>query len=585
VSETAGRRRVSPRPSAGWRRLWRRELAHYPGAGARSAYVVLVVAVTIVLYYQQYVGGAVSVSVLSHFQISFRYYLTIIVVSNGAGALASLVAGLADRWGRANLVVGGLLVAASVTAFAIPAAANAAQYALLVSVVGFVEGLVLVATPALVRDFSAQSGRGRAMGLWTLGPVVGSLVVAEVSSHTLGSLPAWQDQFHIAGFVGLGVAALALVFLRELTPSLRDQLLVSWRDRALVEAQARGVDLRGALRQPWRQMARVDILVPAVGVSLFLLIYFAAVAFFVLYFTTVFGFSQARSNSVGNWFWAIDAVTVVAIGALSDRSRVRKPFMVAGALGAIALTLVFASRATHPATSYKTLVLIVSMLSLFRGMAYAPWMAAFSETVERRNPALVATGLALWGWVLRLVVVVSFLVLPAVVASVTPVADYGSHLAAIDARYGPEVHTLQAIDPRTRAALRSGPPPAGALTTAVEEVAARFRVPPADAVVRLLALRRVPPADRAYLAAHGAAVVEARRHAPVQWLHWWWICTAGEVVFLPTIFLLYGRWRPSSARRDAEEHRRLVDEELSRIGAGASTGAAAATVSAATVMG
>jgi len=330
----------------------------------------------------------------------------------------------------------------------------------------------------------------------------------------------------------------------------------------LIEARARGVDVEAALRRPLRQMAKLEVLVPALGVSLFLLIYYAAVAFFVLYFTTVFGFAEARSNSIGNWFWVVDAITVVVIGILSDRVRVRKPFLLIGGIGTAVMTAVFASRATHPETTYLTLVLIVSLLSMFRGMAYAPWMAAFSETLEKKNPALVATGLALWGWVLRLVVVVSFLVLPAVVASVTPVADYGPRLVAIEASYGPQVRTLEAINPKVRQELRKTPVPKGAALEAVGEIAKRFHITDAAAIKRLLSVKSMPVADRDYLAAHGTQVERARKAAPVQWLHWWWICVLGEILFIPTIFLLWGRWRPSRAKQDAEEHETVVEREL-----------------------
>ncbi len=44
--------------------------------------------------------------------------------------------------------------------------------------VGVVEGMCLVATPALIRDFSPQVGRATAMGFWTSGPVLGSLIVS-----------------------------------------------------------------------------------------------------------------------------------------------------------------------------------------------------------------------------------------------------------------------------------------------------------------------------------------------------------------------------------------------------------------------
>jgi MFS family permease len=53
---------------------------------------------------------------------------------------------------------------------------------------------VLVATPALVRDFSPQLGRASAMGFWALGPVLGSLLVTGVSSLTLPINPDWRFQ-------------------------------------------------------------------------------------------------------------------------------------------------------------------------------------------------------------------------------------------------------------------------------------------------------------------------------------------------------------------------------------------------------
>jgi len=547
------------------RRLFHRELDHYPGAARRSGYLALVVLTTVVLYYQQYVGGSVSPSVLAHFQMSFRFYLSVIVVSNAFGALASLVAGLADRWGRANIALWGLLAASLTTALGIPNATSRVGYAAMVSVVGFVEGLVLVATPALVRDFSPQLGRGRAMGFWTLGPVLGSLTVSEVASNTLPHLHPWQDQFHIAGVVGLAVFVVAFPALRELSAGLRDQLMVSTKERALLEARARGIDVRAALARPWRQMLGPRVLVSSLGVGVFLLIYYAAVGFFVIYFTSVFGFSQAQANGLGNWFWAADAVTVVVVGLVSDAVGVRKPFVVAGTLAAVVMTAIFATRATHPDTSYDTFVVLISVLSASRGFAYAPWMAAFTETLERRNPALVATGLAVWGWVLRVVVAVSFLVIPAVVTSASPVVDFGPRLQAITAAYPAQVRTLRQIDPATLAALRADRSDHAAIARALAEIEAKAGVPPAQAVSRLVALSRVPQADRAYLAAHGHQVLAARAAAPAQWRRWWWVCVGGEVAFLPTVALLAGRWRRSAARRDREAHQAAVEAELARL--------------------
>lgn len=551
--------------TAGSGRRWPARMVHYPSPGRRRVLIGLVVAATIALYYQQYVGGSVSQSLLAELHMSFRTYLTIIVVSNATGAMASLVAGVADRVGRVALTVVGLFVASVVTLVGIPLAHGSVEFGVLVSIVGAIEGLVLVSTPALIRDFSPQARRGSAMGLWTLGPVLASLVVAEVASQTLPHLPAWQDQYRIAGIIGLVVAAAAAVGLRELAPQLRDQVLVSQRERVLAEARARGIDVAAATRRPWRQMAHPSIVLPALGVSVLLLLYYTAVAFFVLYFVTVHGFSQPRANSLDNWFWAADAVAVVVIGVLSDRVGVRKPFMVLGALGAIAATTVFALVGNEPTTTYDALVVMLVAMSACRGMAYAPWMTAFTETLEDRNPALVATGLAIWGWILRAVVVVAFLVLPVVETNVTPVAQYGPRLVAIEARYGPEVQTLEALAPATRNGLRSTPPAPAAVVQALAEIGQHFGISRAAAVDRLLAVRRVPSADRSYLAAHGPAVQAARKRAPGQWRWWWWACVAGEVAFLPTIGLLRGRWRPAAARRDAEEHRRRVEEVLARL--------------------
>ena len=72
--------------------------------------------------------------------------------------------------------------------------------------------------------------------------MLGSLVVTEVSSHTLAGHPDWRFQFRLCGMAGLAVWAIALIGLRELSPRLRDQLMVSMRDRALIEARAAGID-------------------------------------------------------------------------------------------------------------------------------------------------------------------------------------------------------------------------------------------------------------------------------------------------------------------------------------------------------
>ena len=130
----------------------------------------------------------------------------------------------------------------------------------------------------------------------------------------------------------------------------------------------------------------------AFAISVFLMIYYAAVGFFVIYFESLYGYSPSKANSIGNWFWAFDAGVLVIIGIISDKVRVRKPFMVVGAIGAVVMTIIFAN--LGKGTSYSTFVVVISVLAAFLAIAYAPWMASFTETVEKHNPAATATGLA-----------------------------------------------------------------------------------------------------------------------------------------------------------------------------------------------
>jgi hypothetical protein len=530
------------------------------------AYLAIVVLATIVLYYELYVPSAVSPSIIAQYGMTFNYYVYIIVIGNAVGAFGSLAAGLADRWGRANLVAYGLLVTGLLTLFGLPNAPNKVAYGVIFAVIGVVEGIILVATPALVRDFSPQLGRASAMGFWTLGPVVGSLMLAEVSSHTLSHLRAWQDQFIICGIVGLVVGVIALFGLRELSPALRDQLMVSMRDRALIEARAQGIDVEESLRHPWRQMMHADVIGSAFAIAVFLIFYYTAVGFFTVYFTSLFGFTLAQANALGNWFWAFDAVALIVVGIVSDLTRVRKPFMVIGAVGAIVMTIIFGNLAGHPHTGYYTFAAVISVLAVFQAIAYAPWMASFTETVERHNPALAATGLAVWGWIIRAVVALSILILPSVVGSMTPLVTYGSSVTTLSTRYAPELATLTVISPATQAALAANPSDVTAAAAAVGEIAKAESISPAAATAKLTALAAVPRADLAFLDAHLAQVATAAKAAPGQWKNWWfWACAGGEVVFLPLIFLMTGRWNPRRARQDAAEHEAAVQQELAAL--------------------
>ncbi len=245
--------------------LWKRQLSTYPNTWPRIGYLAIVVLTTIMLYYLYYVEGAVTPLLLPYYHMSFQFFLYLLVVSNAIGAFSAFIGGLSDKIGRANLTIYGTLVVALVQLLAIPHIHDKWGFAAAYCVIGFVEGVILVSTPALMRDFSPQMGRGVAMGFWALGPTMGALAASLVATHTLSHLSPWQDQFIISGLVCLGVVIIAFFFLRELSPQLRDQLMVSERERALIEARAKGIDVERAIAHPIRSMMRLDLISSSIG--------------------------------------------------------------------------------------------------------------------------------------------------------------------------------------------------------------------------------------------------------------------------------------------------------------------------------
>jgi MFS family permease len=605
--------------------LWGRQLESYPDTGLRITYLAITVLATITLYYELYVGASVATLLLPALHMTFTFYVVALALGNLIGAFGSLFAGLADRFGRANLVVYGLLVTGLLTAVAIPAATTKWPFIIATFAVGFVEGICLVATPALVRDFSPQVGRAVAMGFWTAGPVLGSLVVAIVASNTIPAVVGpsyWSHEYVIAGIVGLVIFAIAFIGLRELSPQLRDQLMVTIRDRALIEARAKGIDVQAALRDPFRQLLRVNVIVSAIAVSVMLLIYYTAVAFGVIYLSTVFGFSTKDANGLGNWNWGFNVLALILVGLVSDHFRVRKPFMIAGGIGAAVMIVIYLAQAGgHP--SYYTIAIMLAALAFCLGVAYTPWMASYTETVESHNPALTATGLAIWGWIIRVIVTIAFLLIPVFISSVTPLVNYGATVKTYATRYAPELafatshpavvasaqkYKVQLADaakfapelaviqahPALFAQLAAYPsaasiPPsllasaiaaAGGGATGVHvlsTIAANksaiqgvIAVGPqltalAPYAPQLTALSKVPPSAISYLNAHGADVAKAATQAPGQWKTWYWICFGGVIFFLFCVPLMSGRWRPRDARRDEAEHEAMVREELAKL--------------------
>ena len=584
--------------------LFVHEIDEYPGTGKRTAYLALAVLATIVLYYTYYTQTGVTPNILVSYHMSFSFYVWIVVISNAIGAFASLPASKTDRLGRSNVVIYGLLIIGILVAVGVPLCSTEWQFATVICVLGLVEGAILVATPALVRDFSPQLGRASAMGFWTVGPVAGSLITSIVAAHTLDTFiknhgaDAWKSQFIISGGTSIVVFVLALFFLKDLSSRLRDQLMVSEQDRTLIEAKARGLteqDVLAATAHPWRQIFKWDLVGSALGISVFLLLYYAASAFFTIYWATVFknpsglNLTTSQANDLNTWFWWADILALIVFGILSDLLKVRKPMMLVGAVGSIVMLYFFIQRANHPYSSFHQIILLEVLLASCISLTFAPWMAGYTEMVEAKNPALVGTGLALWGWLLRLTVAASFIFLPVVVTSVNPVVDnlpyaqttlngkpFNAQQFQIDhpqsvAFAEANASWLKVLqEPQNApivAAANASPTPANiaALTKAVGPVV--FAKVAAN-LTKLQTLIVPYQTELGYLAAHQNQLNDLLggvSKSPKQWQNWFWVCMVGMVVFIPTIWLNRGRWSPARAREDEQKHEADVAAELQAL--------------------
>jgi hypothetical protein len=570
----------------------------------------MVIVASIVLWYQYFVPPTVGQILLVKFHMTFRFFIFTAIVANLAGMCAAVAGQICDRIGRCWVVIIGLGVVALLQLFALPNASNKVEYIIAYGAVGLFEGIILVATPALVRDFTPQLGRASAMGFWTLGPVAGLLLGTEFGAHTLGATSGdWQREFIISGVVGIVVFFAALLFLRELSPQIRDQLMVTERDRVLVELKAKGLDVESALEDPWRQMARFDIVVPALAIVVMLVLFYTAAATFPpAFFTTVFDkathwSSLPQANALATWMWGADCIGLVLCGILSDILRVRKPFMFVGAIGVLAFIVVLISHAGHANSSYYTVVWICCCIFFFQAMVYGTWMASFTETAEAHNPALIATALSIWGGIARLVVAIMFIFLPFLVTSAGIAGDNAyramtpqtvTAIRDIVAGKMPKLSDIDARGPLTEIA--NIVPPASIISNAYPRLVAIVQAHPTDfaeeanypgtsvitrnpslyqrlvgdvhgSTSTLLKMDSIAP-DLQFLGKYRLELTRLKTvngTAPREWQHWLWICFGCTAFFIPFVFVMKGRWSPRGARRDEREHEAFMEEELAKI--------------------
>ena len=125
---------------------------------------------------------------------------------------------------------------------------------------------------------------------------------------------------------------------------------------------------------------------------MFLLFYYASVSVLTIYWVVIFNRTTPQANGINVWLAAALSIGLSwSSGSLSDWVRVRKPFMLVGAIGAmVMMSFLIVQTATHPHG-----LLLQRLGRRAAGdrpsrTAYAPWMANYTEQVESHNPALTA---------------------------------------------------------------------------------------------------------------------------------------------------------------------------------------------------
>ena len=433
---------------------------------------------------------------------------------------------------------------------------------------------------------------------------MGSLVASVVATRTLAHLHPWQDQFVISGLVCMVVVAIAFVALRELSPQLRDQLMVSENERALVDARAKGIDVEKATRHPMRSMLRLDLIASSLGISVFLLIYYASVSVLTLYWVVIFNRTTADANGINMWYWACMSLMLVAFGVVSDRFRVRKPFMLIGAAGTIVMTIVLLHQIDHPTTGYYSNVFVVVLLGLFIG--YDLHAVDGGLYRSRRGAQPRAVGHRAGGVGLD----------PADRGRpVVPRPSPGHH--HLDHPGGQPGRGDEPADLPAGPALSSPPP--GTSTRrprrqassrrsrtcsptvpgrpwrhcsrrygTTHDVMAAMAAVPASLKLQVQGLLAFSPlatdiqagrpvSDAQIAAVHASSpqlatllsvepkVIPAQKASSNEWKRWWWVCVAGQLVFLVLVFFMRGRWSPRAAKADFDQHERLVAAELAKL--------------------
>jgi MFS family permease len=395
------------------RPFYARELTQYPVGARRLRYLLMAVLASLVVNFEGQIAPVIPL-ILDDLDISLQTYGLIGAAAVFVGAISAWLGGrLADRWGRAVLLVPTLLLTA-VCDFATVLVHSPAQFLVVRCLLLFTEGAAITTTAGLVRDFSPRLGRAAAFGFWSWGPVGASFLAAGIAAATLPVLPGWRSQFLIIGTVALVCTVLIAVFIADLAPQLRARAITSEAELSRLDA---AVDEEVHLGQARQLLRHRGVWAHAIGMTLWLVWYYTMQIFGPAILVQAFGLRVGQAAAVVAAAWAVNLLALVAAGWASDRMQVRKPFILAGTAAGLAAMAYLVRLVSAGQASPGQLIVVNALLGTALAVAYAPWMALFSENVEDIRPELQATAWGLFGLSVRVMIVVLLVAAPAVTAA------------------------------------------------------------------------------------------------------------------------------------------------------------------------
>jgi len=379
-----------------------RTLTEYPRGGHRWALLLLTVLTAILASYEFQLAPLLPILLpyLHLSRLGYGYFITFVVLISGVSAFYG--GPIADRYGRV-LMIDICLALITCLLFANLLITNIVLFVIIRTSMSVVAGLMAGASAALVRDMSPRLSRSLAFGLLTIGPVGSNWLANFVAGKTLPIYTTWQSQIWIMGVLAIAMYVPIVIWLSDLSPQLRVQIFRS--EAAAMEAAGRPrpavSELPSSARDAYARLLRhPEVWLLVIGIICNLVLYITIQAFGPLMFTDAFHYSPADAARLNSYFWLANILMLIVTGIVSDRLQIRKPIAIIGAIPAALLMGWWIPMFGHRPDE-RTLALVATMMGCLLAIAYVPWAAQFSETLEDISPALQATGWAFFGLVTR----------------------------------------------------------------------------------------------------------------------------------------------------------------------------------------